>query len=124
MLIVGVFFLFNGCYRIGYHDFTNSMNITVGKKPSFSKPISFDNAGKLRRGNFLVTGEGFTHITKNENNDLIHHWDSEEVLPSFNGNKAWIGKCKYYYIVDPKTKIVKGWGFEKDANPLSCRTWS
>ncbi len=123
IVILLVILLFSGCYRVGYEDFRGSMDIAIGERPSFLKPIKFPNAGELRRGNFLMTGQGFTHITKDENDDLVYHWDSEEILPNFSGNKAWIGKCKYFYVVDPKSLIVKAWGFEKDANPLSCRTW-
>ena len=116
--------LLNGCYKVGYGDFLDFRNEGIGKKPYFTQPFRFKDAGELRRGDFLITGQGFTHITKNEGGDLIYHWDSGEVLPNFNGNKAWIGKCKYYYIIDAKTGLVKSWGFDKGGNPLSCRTWS
>jgi hypothetical protein len=116
--------LLTGCYKVGYEDFLDSRDADVGKKPAFLKPFKFKNAGKPRRGKNIITGQGFTHITKMKNGDLMYHWDSQEILPSFKGNKTWIGKCLTYEIIDAKTGLVKSWGFDKGGNPLSCRTWS
>ena len=78
----------------------------------------------LEGGDSIITGQGFTHISKMKNGDLVHHWSNQEILPSFKGNKESIGKCLVYQIIDAKTGIVKSWGFDKGGNPLSCRSWS
>ena len=90
------------------------------------------NAGELIRADFLISGDGFTHVTLNENSDIVQHWFVNEVLATLvenegsifqRGDKEWIGKCMYYYIADPKTNIIKNWGYDKGGNPLSCRVW-
>jgi len=111
-----------GCYRVGHQDFINYKNNIVGKKIMPSESYKYKNVGKLIRGDFLVGGQGLIHITKNKNGDFIYHIESDEVLPNFD-KKEWVGKCKLYYIVDPKTKVIKSWGFDKGGNPQSCRTW-
>ena len=121
-LIIGILFLLNGCYAVGYQDFVNYKNDRIGQKPYFTKPFKYDNAGKLRRGNFVISGQGFTHITRDKNGNLIHHFSEQEILSNY-GKKEWIGKCLTYYVVDQKTHIIKSWGFDKGGNPLSCRTW-
>lgn len=123
-LVIGLMFLLNGCYKVGYEDYVSIENDMVGQKPYHSQPFKLKNAGKPRRGNSIITGQGFTHITKMKNGDLIYHWSGQEILPSFRGNKEWIGKCLTYEIIDAKTGVVKSWGFDKGGNPLSCRTWS
>ena len=120
-LIIGILFLLNGCYTVGYEDFVNRRNNDIGQKTSFIEPFKFKDAGKLRRGDFQITGQGIT-VTKNQDGDLVVHWDSSEILPNYY-NKKWVGKCLIYEIVDPKTHIIKSWGFDKGGNPLSCRTW-
>lgn len=124
MLVMGSLLMLNGCYKVGYEDFLDFRDADVGRKPAFSKPFKFNNAGKPRRGKSIITGQGFTHITKLKNGDLIYHWSNQEILPTFRGNKGWIGKCLTYEIIDAKTGLVKSWGFDKGGNPLSCRTWS
>ena len=47
----------------------------------------------------------------------------QEVLENTRTEREWIGKCLIYYVVDSNTYIIKGWGFDKGGNPLSCRTW-
>jgi len=112
-----------GCYRVGHQDFIKYKNNIVGKKIMPHKKYRYENVGKIIRGDFLVGGQGLTHITNNKNGDYIFHIESNEILPHFD-NKEWVGKCKIYYIVDSKTKIIKTWGFDKGGNPKSCRTWS
>jgi len=125
--------MFNGCYKVGYQGFVDSKNVLIGNRIHYSVPKEWSISGRLIRGNFLLAGKGFTHITKNKKGDLIYHIDESEILPIFyNQNKSkifrtskeWVGKCKIYYLVDPKTYIIKSWGFDKGGNPLSCRTWS
>lgn len=128
-LLLGLLLL-NGCYAIGHGAFVDIRNNVIGKEVYFKKPFKFKNAGKLRRANFAINGQGLTHITKNKNGDLVYHLSEQEILPIFanrgwrSGNKKWVGKCLTYQVVDPKTYIVKGWGFDKGGNPLSCRIWS
>lgn len=116
-------FLLNGCYAIvgGHQHFKDSRNDRIGKKVWFTEPFRFENAGKFVRGKIVISGQGFTHITKDNNGNLIYHWDLEEILPHY--KKEWVGKCLIYYVVDPKTHIIKDWGFDKGGNPFSCRTW-
>jgi hypothetical protein len=132
LLIISLIF-FNGCYSFGHQDWVSYTNEIIGKKiPYKTAPKKWEHSGKLIRGNFLIGGEGLTHITQDKDGNLIYHISSAEILPIFydiskpsilRTNKEWVGKCKYYYIVDPKTHIVKNWGFDKGGNPLSCRTW-
>ena len=124
ILIIGMMLLLNGCYKVGYQDFVDIENNMIGGKVMNYKPLKYKNAGKPRRGDSIITGQGFTHISKMKNGDLVHHWSNQEILPSFKGNKEWIGKCLVYQIIDAKTGIVKSWGFDKGGNPLSCRSWS
>lgn len=116
--------MFSGCYRVGYEDYVDMKNNSLGSKPYSSKPFKFKNAGKPRRGNNIISGQGLTHITKMKNGDLVQHWSGQEILSTFRGNKDWIGKCLTYKVIDAKTGLVKSWGFDKGGNPLSCRTWS
>lgn len=122
LLSILVIILMMGCYRTGHQDFLDYKNNIVGKKIMQNKSYRYKNTGKLIRGNFLLGGPGLTHITKDRNGDLIYHIESVEVLSNFQ-KKEWVGKCKLYYVVDPKTKIIKSWGFDKGGNPQSCRTW-
>jgi len=59
---------------------------------------------------------------KKENGDIVQHWFVSEVTPEY-GHKEWVGKCKFYYVVDPKTNIIKSWGIDEGGNPESCRIW-
>lgn len=122
-LFIFTLFLLSGCSsswgQKGYIDFKNRL---IGKKTIDVKPFIFKDAGEFSRGKFLIVGQGVTHVTKNENGDLVVHWFSSEILPHY-PNKKWVGKCLTYNIVDAKTHIVKGWGFDQGGNPLSCRNW-
>lgn len=123
--------LLSGCLGIGHKGWADNMDEKIGQKAVVLDPTRFGNSGELIRADFLVQGKGFTHITQSENGDIIQHWDSSEVLPIYanrdppwtSGRKEWVGKCKYYLVVDPETHIVKVWGIEKDGNPESCRIW-
>ena len=120
-LAVTSLLVLSGCYTVGYKDYIDFKNNMVGKT-SRIKPFTFKDAGQFNRGDFQITGQGITHVTKSQNGDLVVHWFSSEILPHFY-KKEWIGKCLIYYVVDQKTHIIKSWGFDKGGNPLSCRTW-
>ena len=119
---IGIMFVLSGCYRVGHQDWVDFQNDLIGKKTSFEKPFKFKNAGQLIRGDFEIAGHGITHVTKDKDGNLIVHWYVSEILPNA-PKKEWVGKCLLYEIVDPKTHIVKGWGYDEGGNPLSCRTW-
>jgi len=123
LLIVGTMLLLNGCYKIGHEDFLDLKEERIGKKMHSKSPYKYKNSGKYVKDKSIKIGQGLTHITKNTQGNLIYHIDGEEVLPHKYATKEWIGKCKYYYVVDTQTFMIKSWGFEKDSNPLSCRTW-
>ncbi|GIU38370.1 hypothetical protein L2719_16130 [Shewanella schlegeliana] len=108
---------------VGNAPFAERRDTYVGTKVSFLDPTRFGNAGDLIRSDYMVAGDGFTHITKNENGDIVQHWFISEVLPNFVGEKEWVGKCKIFYVVDPKTNIIKSWGYDEGGNPQSCRDW-
>ncbi|BFM49522.1 hypothetical protein [Marinomonas sp. THO17] len=110
-----------GC-AVGHKDYVNFKNNMIGKKLPYSKPFKFENSGELVRGDFVIAGQGLTHITKDHAGHLIYHISDQEVLPNAN-MKAWVGQCLIYYVVDPETHIVKAWGFDEGGNPLSCRSW-
>ena len=115
--------LLNGCTAIvGHEAYVNYKNSRIGTKALYIEPYKFKHAGEFSRGNFGIVGQGVTHVTINENGDLVVHWFSDEILPHFR-RKQWVGKCLTYYVVDPKTHIIKDWGFDEGGNPLSCRTW-
>ena len=142
LIAIGLLLMLNGCTTLdtlkryltprGHQDYINFENSTIGKKVNTIKPFKFKDAGEFIRGEFVTYGLGFTHVSKDKNGNLITHWDVSEILPvaalkgnafAAPANKEWIGKCLTYSIVDPKTHIIKGWGFDKGGNPLSCRTW-
>lgn len=114
-------FVLNGC-AVGHQDFVSSMDSEVGTKITFLKPFKFENSGELIRADFLIAGDGLTQITKDEKGNLIYHFSDQEILSNFH-TKEWIGKCLFYYVVDPESNIIKGWAYDKGGNPLSCRTW-
>ena len=114
-------FLLAGC-TVGYQDYVNFENSRVGEKMPYKEPFKFEDAGKLNRADFLVGGQGLTHITTDEDGNLIYHFSDQEVLPNFH-TKEWVGKCLTYNVVDAETYIITGWGFDEGGNPLSCRTW-
>lgn len=112
----------SGCYSIGHNAFIENKNSEVGKKTPYKFPFEFEDSGELFRGDFAIAGKGLTHITKDKEGNLIYHFDEEEILPNFH-IKEWVGKCMTYIVVDPRSYIVKDWGFDKGGNPLSCRVW-
>lgn len=110
-----------GC-AAGHQDYVDFKNSLIGKKETRTKPFKWEDSGKLVRADYLVSGKGLTHITKDDNGNLIYHYSVQEVLIT-NPRKEWVGKCLTYNVVDPETMIIIGWGFDKGGNPLSCRTW-
>lgn len=107
---------------VGHKDYIDFRNDEIGTEIPYREPFKFKNSGELVRGDFVRSGEGLTHITKDESGDLIYHIFDQEVLANY-PKKEWIGKCLTYYKVDPQSYIIKSWGFDKGGNPLSCRTW-
>jgi len=118
VLILGL----TGCYKVGHKDFLGYRDNEIGTIMHYKKPFKFDNSGEFKRGDYVITGQGLTSITKDNNGDLIYHFSGQEILSHFH-TKEWVGKCLTYKIVDPQTYIIKGWGFDEGANPLSCRSW-
>ena len=109
----------------GHQDFINFRNnFDLGREIMFTtSPKKFTRAGKFIRGDYAIAGEGLLSVTKNNMGELIYHVFVQEILKNTRTEKEWVGKCLIYYVVDPKTYIVKSWGFDKGGNPLSCRTW-
>ncbi|PCK31053.1 hypothetical protein [Pseudoalteromonas piscicida] len=120
VFIISITFM-AGC-AVGHNDYVNFMDSRIGQVMKHRKPYKFANAGQFSRGDFVINGQGLTHITKNESGDLIYHYSDQEVLSNA-PEKRWVGKCLFYYVVEPETYIIKNWGFDKGGNPLSCRTW-
>ncbi len=114
-------FMLSGC-AVGHDDYVNYKNRTVGTKKIEKKPFKWKDSGELIRSNFLVSGEGLTHISKDKSGNLIYHYSVQEVLPHFSKTE-WVGKCLIYDVVDPMDYIITSWGFDEGGNPLSCRTW-
>lgn len=114
-------FLLSGC-AVGHDDYVNYLNSSLGSKMPYKEPYQPTDAGKIIRSDFLIGGQGLTDITSDENGFLIYHFSHQEVLSNIK-TKDWVGKCLIYYVVDPKTYIIKSWGFDDGGNPLSCRTW-
>ncbi len=121
LLTIAMLIFLNGC-SVGHKDFVDIENRFVGKKTSLIKPFKFKNSGQFTRGDFEIAGYGITHVTKDKDGNLIVHWYVSEILPNA-PKKEWVGKCLLYEVVDPKTHIIKGWGYDEGGNPLSCRTW-
>ncbi|MES9903305.1 MAG: hypothetical protein ABW168_11610 [Sedimenticola sp.] len=121
---IGIVFItgLSGCYKVGHEDYINYNNDQIGEKMPFKKPFKFENSGKLVRGKIAISGQGLTHIEKDNNGNLIYHFSEQEILPHYH-TKEWVGKCLTYTVVDPETYIIKGWGFDGGGNPLSCRSW-
>jgi hypothetical protein len=118
--IVLIFFL--ASCTTGHQAYINAKNEKIGTKMHYKKPFKYESAGELKRADFVITGQGLTKITKNDDGDLIYHFSNQEILPNFS-NKDLVGKCLIYYVVDSKTDIIKRWGFDKGGNPSSCRIW-
>lgn len=107
---------------IGNSPWAEYQNDKVGRKATFLDPTRFGNAGELIRADYLISGDGFTHTSQNEDGYILQHWFISEVLPS-SPSPAWVGKCKVVYVVDPKSNIIVDWYYDKDSNPESCRVW-
>ena len=101
-------------------------NIKKYPKATFTeKAINPPYKGTISSNGVVKAGDGLTHKTKDKDGNIIYHFFLHEVLknPSFLflEEKGIIGKCKIYYVVDPKTNIIINWGFEKESNPKACR---
>jgi hypothetical protein len=111
-----------GCV-IGHQDYKRYLDMDIGKNIKEHPPFDSDNAGKLIRSDYLLGGEGLTHITEMDNGTLRFHYSAHEVLSNYS-IQDYIGKCLIYYDVNPKSYVIISWGFDVGGNPLSCRTWS
>lgn len=110
----------------GHQDFIDFRNdVDVGREIIFkTSPAQFSRAGEFIRGDYVIAGDGLVNIDKNSEGQLVYHVFIQQILPNTRMEKEWVGKCLIYYIVDPDTYIVKGWGFDEVGNPLSCRTFT
>jgi hypothetical protein len=108
----------------GHDDFVSLKDNSIGTKMVREKPYYWEDSGELIRGDYVVSGKGLTKIDTDSNGNVIYHYSIHEILPNTRTEKEWVGKCLIYYVVDPKTYIVKGWGFDEGGNPLSCRTFT
>lgn len=121
-IVVGLCIIFICSCVAGHKDFNGFRNEEIGTVIAFKEVFTFERAGELYRADFVIVGQGLTHIDKGADGSLIYHFSSQEILPNA-PTKEWIGKCLFYYVVDPETYVIKEWGFDKGGNPLSCRTW-
>lgn len=119
---IAALLILSGCYSVGHQAYLSNRDDEIGTIMTYKKPFKYNNSGRLIRGDFGISGEGLTHITKDNNGNLIYHFSEEEILPSFH-TKEWVGKCLIYMVVDSESYIIKDWGFDEGGNPLSCRTW-
>jgi hypothetical protein len=110
LIAVSVGFVLLFSCAVGHEDFNDYRNKEIGTVIAFKEVFKFENAGKLKRADFVITGKGLTHITKDEQGNLIYHFSDQEVLPNA-PTKEWVGKCLFYYIVDSNTYVIKEWGF-------------
>ena len=120
LLFFAIFFV-SSC-SIGNRPWAEYQDDKVGQKAPFLDPTRFGDAGELIRADYLISGDGFTHISKDENGNILQHWFISEVLPT-SPSPDWVGKCKVVYVVDPKTNIIIRWEYDDGSNPESCRVW-
>jgi hypothetical protein len=114
--------MLNGCVT-AHQDFVKDMNNQIGYKvPLNTKPYKYENAGELYRADYLIVGQGFTHVTRDENNNIIRHWSGSEILNTY-AKKDMVGKCLTYQIINYRTGMIIGWGFDEGGNPKSCVAW-
>ncbi|HIP27853.1 MAG TPA: hypothetical protein EYG82_01605 [Sulfurovum sp.] len=107
-----------------HQSFKDGYNNKMGKKwnPT-QKRLNAPNKGKLNGARRY--GYGLTDTTRDKDNNYVFHISEYECIknPSllFYEQKGIIGHCKTYLIVDPKTKIMIDWGFDRNSNPRCCR---
>ena len=112
-----------------HRSFVESENNFLARHPQggtfTEEAINPPDKGTISSNGVVKAGDGLTHKTKDKDGNIIYHFFLYERLknPSFLflEEKGIIGKCKIYYVVDPKTNIILNWGFEKDSNPKTCR---
>jgi hypothetical protein len=112
---------FSGCV-VGHGDYKRYLDMNIGESIYIENLSKSPNAGQLIRSDYLIQGEGLTHITTLDSGVLRYHFSGMEILPNYS-IKDYVGKCLIYYDVDPKTHIIIAWGFDEGGNPLSCRTF-
>ena len=122
-LLLALLLLTTGCVDKSHQMWVENMdNSLLGQKYINNVPKKNADAGKLIRSNYLLEGEGLTHITKDKDGNIVNHLSISEVLPAYS-KKNGVGKCLIYLVVDPKTHIILNWGFDEGGNPMSCRIW-
>lgn len=119
---IGLLFFISGC-AVGHKDFVSFKDDEIGTVMRHKEPYKFDNSGEFRRSDYVISGQGLTHISQNSNGNKIYHYSMQQILPNTRTKQEWVGKCLIYYEVDPDTYVIKSWGFDEGGNPLSCRTW-
>lgn len=110
-----------GCI-VGHGDFKGYLNMNIGESIDNQNLSRSPDAGTLIRSDYLIEGEGLINITTLDSGILRYHFSVMEILPNYS-IKDYVGKCLIYYDVNPKTRIIIAWGFDKGGNPLSCRTF-
>ncbi|MBH0063215.1 hypothetical protein I6E85_19000 [Pseudoalteromonas sp. NZS71] len=102
-----------------WEEYTNEL---IGGKAPFLDPTRFGDAGELIRADYVISGDGFTHISKNNEGQILQHWFYSEVL-STAPSEEWVGKCKIFYIVNPDTNVIISWDYDEGSNKESCRVY-
>jgi hypothetical protein len=111
----------SGCV-VGHEDYKRYVDMDIGNNIEKHPPFDSSKAGKLIRSDYLLGGDGLTHITIVNDETLRYHYSFQEVSTNYS-IKDYVGKCLIYYDVDPDTYIILAWGFDDGGNPQSCRTW-
>jgi len=111
----------SGCV-VGHGDYKRYLDMNIGESIYIENLSKSPNAGQLIRSDYLIEGEGLTHITTLDSGVLRYHFSGMEILSNYS-IKDYVGKCLIYYDVDPKTYTIIAWGFDDGGNPLSCRTF-
>ena len=110
-----------GCV-VGHGDYKRYLDMSVGNNIKQHMPHDGSESGQLIRSDYLMGGDGLTHMTILGNGKIRYHFSAQEVLSNYS-IKDYVGKCLVYYDTDPDSHIILGWGFDEGGNPLSCRTW-
>jgi len=120
-IILFTILVISGC-TTGNKPWEDYRNELIGSKAPVLDPTRFGDAGELIRADYVISGDGFTHISKDNEGHIIQHWFYSEVLPTAPSD-AWVGKCKIFYVVDPDTNVIISWGYDEGSNRESCRVY-
>lgn len=126
LILFCIAFILSGCIANSnpHQSFKNFQNISLGEKWNPTQELlNPPSKGKLNGARRY--GYGLTHTTRDKNNNYVFHISEYECIknPSllFYEQKGIIGKCETYLVVDPKTKTILDWGFDRGSNPQCCR---